>query len=119
MNSENTYSQTKAADFGLTERNLHTIRVLFQRYDSVKEVVIFGSRATGSYKQGSDIDLAIMNPDFDKNRLPSLVAEFEESDIPYFTDVVFFHTLSNQSLKAQITTHGKIIYLISDDNSSQ
>ncbi|GAA4449441.1 hypothetical protein GCM10023189_08820 [Nibrella saemangeumensis] len=45
--------------FGLTARDLNAIRQVFANCDKAEQVIIFGSRAMGNYKPGSDIDLAI------------------------------------------------------------
>ena len=39
--------------------------------------------------------------------------EFEESDLPYFTDVLVFHKLKNEALKEQIVQYSKFIYAAS------
>lgn len=97
-------------DFGLTQRDMKTIESIFQFYPSITEVKIFGSRAKGNFKPGSDIDLAIMNNEFDENRLASLLGKFEESSLPYFTEVVHYPSLKHQPLKEHIDLVGKTIY---------
>ena len=47
--------------FGLTERDMQTIQDIFNKYPEVEVVHIFGSRAKGTFKIGSDVDLALMN----------------------------------------------------------
>ncbi|UWZ79775.1 nucleotidyltransferase domain-containing protein [Geoalkalibacter halelectricus] len=47
--------------FGLTARDMQTLREIFDQYPEVKTVVVFGSRAKGTFAAGSDIDLAIMD----------------------------------------------------------
>lgn len=81
-----------------------------KKFVSVKEVVLFGSGARGNYKPGSAIDLAIMNPGFEQRQYLSIINEFEESDLPYFTDLLYFHKLKNEALKEQILTYGQLIY---------
>ena len=45
--------------FGLGEHVIASIRRVFQAHPEVEEVVLYGSRAKGNYKVGSDIDLTI------------------------------------------------------------
>lgn len=68
--------------------------------DNSYDVFIFGSRATNSNRQSSDIDLGILGskPLPAKNYI-NLVQAFEDSDIPYRTDVVDFATVSDKFRK--------------------
>lgn len=43
--------------FGLSEETIEEISSVFKHYDNIDKVVIFGSRAKGNYRSGSDIDL--------------------------------------------------------------
>jgi predicted nucleotidyltransferase len=47
----------------LREKDLAALRVTFQRFPAVREVRVFGSRATGQAGRASDLDLAIFAPD--------------------------------------------------------
>ena len=44
--------------YGLSDTVVADICSVFQRFPNIEEVLIFGSRAKGSYSEGSDIDLA-------------------------------------------------------------
>ena len=97
--------------FGLTVRDLAAIHGIFSAHPEVTEVLIFGSRATGTFKPGSDIDLAVMNDGVRNETLRKIVADFEDSSLPYFVDILLFPGLKNKELAEQITTNGKSIYL--------
>lgn len=59
------------------------------------EILLFGSRANGTAKPYSDVDLAVISKDgVDKNRLWELREAFEESDLPYRVDVLDWNVLS-------------------------
>ena len=45
--------------FGLSDEVIVDLRAVFRQYPNVQEVLIFGSRMKGDYRNGSDIDLAI------------------------------------------------------------
>lgn len=47
------------ADFGLWESDLLAIRRVLEKYPEVRQALIFGSRAKGNYKPGSDVDIAL------------------------------------------------------------
>lgn len=46
--------------YGLKERDLHYIRQALEKFPEIDEAILFGSRALGNFKKGSDIDLAIV-----------------------------------------------------------
>ena len=95
---------------GLTQRDLDAIEKIFDSCAAVKEVWIFGSRAKGSYKPGSDIDLAIMNSGIELQDLLFLQGKFESSSLPYKLDVVNYQALKNKELKEHIERVGKPFY---------
>lgn len=46
-------------ELGLTDKDLKEITGILARFPQIKEALIFGSRALGNYKKGSDIDLVL------------------------------------------------------------
>jgi uncharacterized protein len=97
--------------YGLSERTLNTLNSIFKRYPGIKEAVLYGSRAKGNYRNGSDIDLSLKtNEDFTHSNLLRLMDDFEDSDMPYLVDVSVYEELSNPDLKAHIDRVGIILY---------
>lgn len=95
--------------YGLSASNGNCILDILSRFSEVQEVVLFGSRAKGNYKPGSDIDLAAKG-DITKDVLSALLAAFEGSLLPYFVDVVVYGHLKNEALKEHIDRVGETIY---------
>lgn len=93
--------------FGLKERELDEIKVLYYLFPEIDEIVIFGSRARGDYSRISDIDIAIKG-DVDKI-MYKIRDYFEESSIIYTVDVVNYISISNQDFKENIDSEGVII----------
>lgn len=96
--------------FGFNTKELETIYSIFEKYSDLKEVIIFGSRAIGNYKPGSDVDLALKT---DKN--PDLVDRIsrelnEESPLPYKFDVVDYNTVSKEEFLEHIRKFGKLFW---------
>ncbi len=98
---------------GLSERDLNTIFSILKKYDEVTTVYIFGSRAKGNYKPGSDIDLAIMNEPVADKTLLQIKNDFEESSLPYQVDLVYFKAITNPEFIAHIERVGKVFYEVS------
>lgn len=97
-------------NFGLTERDMQTLRDIINKYPEVQDIFIFGSRAKGNFTQGSDIDLAIMNEGVTDKVIAQLKSALEESTLPYFVDVTNYHTLQHAELKSHIDRVGMPLY---------
>lgn len=92
--------------FGITQTQYNTILSIFSSFADIEEVRIFGSRAKGTHKPNSDIDLAIMNT-ISLQTLVHLTNAFEESDIPYKIDLVAYHESIPEALREHIDRVGK------------
>lgn len=95
--------------FGLSERDMNTITGIFQQFPEVQEVHIFGSRAMGNFKFGSDIDMAVVNPVGPKI-MRAMAGYFSDSSLPYFVDLVNLNNISNTEFIDHIKRNGKLIF---------
>ncbi len=95
--------------YGLSAASGQCITDILSRCSSVREAILFGSRAKGNYKPGSDIDIAVKG-DISKDQLARLLAAFEESTLPYFVDVVVYANLNNEALRDHIDRVGKPLF---------
>ena len=96
--------------YGLTERDMKTIISIFNSYPEVRQVNLFGSRANGNYRLGSDVDLAIMNKGVSAKTLPKLRSDFEDSSLPYNIDLVDYTKLKKQEFIDHIQRVGVHFY---------
>ncbi len=97
--------------FGLLERDIVYIKKAISQFNEIEKVIIFGSRAIGNYKKGSDIDLAIIGKRVTRKTILRLNEDLNEVyPLPYFFDIVHYNSLSNEELKSHIDTQGKLIY---------
>lgn len=97
-------------ELGLTEKHKEIIGRIFSRQPHVEEAIVFGSRAKGNYKPGSDIDMAIKGPNLTRADLCALAGDFEESLLPFFVDLQPYSSISNPELKGHIDRVGITIY---------
>ncbi|MDE2645799.1 MAG: nucleotidyltransferase domain-containing protein, partial [Bacteroidota bacterium] len=82
------------------------IREILQRQLPSKHVFAFGSRATWTAKDYSDLDLAIMGEQpLSLSVLSALNEDFIESDLPFSVDIVDFASVDD-SFRAIIQHHG-------------
>ena len=97
--------------YGLPDRTLDTLFSIISKYPEIKEVILYGSRAKGNYRNGSDIDLSLKAGDnFSFTDLLRITGDFNDSDMPYFVDVSLYSDLANPDLKAHIDRVGKVLY---------
>lgn len=98
-------------NYGLSSEDLRYITCTLSKFHMIEKAVLFGSRAKGDYKQGSDIDIAIYGKNVDMDTVSQLHALLEEeSPLPYFFDVVDGTHLTHQGLHDHIHRVGKVIY---------
>ena len=93
--------------FGISDKSYQILQQYFARKPNIEKVVIFGSRARGTCRNGSDIDLALFGTDLDEIRIKT---ELEDLPTPYMYDVLDYQKLEKAELKKHIDTIGKIFY---------
>ena len=98
------------SEFGLSDKTLTTIRRILAAFTEVEKAVIYGSRAKGNYKPGSDIDLTLFGDALDLRILGEIAAELDESPIPYQVDLSIFGRLDHAGLRDHIERVGVLFY---------
>ncbi|MEN1968844.1 nucleotidyltransferase domain-containing protein [Lentibacillus sp. N15] len=99
--------------FGLRKSDQELIKQAIGKYNEVKRAVVFGSRAMGNYKKGSDIDIAVMGEGITRSMISDLNFSLnEESHLPYFFDVVHYERITNKELIAHIDMEGIEMYSV-------
>ena len=105
--------------YGLEDATLKKIQLVFSKFPLIQKAILYGSRAKGNYKTGSDIDLCLVG---DHLTLPLLYQVEEALDnlfSPYSFDVSIYSKLSNQDLIDHIDRVGIPIYSIKKEASSK
>ena len=97
--------------FGLKESDLENIISILQQQPEVEEAIIFGSRAKGNFRIGSDVDIAVKGSLLNFkliSRLSFLLNE--ETLMPYHFDLLNYNTVSNKNLISHIDRMGIPFY---------
>ena len=94
----------------LRDRDLAVLRRTFRRFPCVREVRLFGSRATGTARRASDIDLAISAPEATADQWLELTDALEAAPIIYEFDLVRTERVHNTRLMEKIAREGLPIY---------
>ena len=100
-------------EFGLSSEDMSFIINVIKQYNEVEKAVIYGSRAMGNFKNGSDVDIALMGANVNFDTVSKIHFKLEEeSPMPYFFDVTDYNHLESEDLKRHIEKFGKEIYSI-------
>lgn len=94
--------------YGISDKSYALMLNTFSQDNTIKSVTLFGSRAMGNHKQGSDIDLSVRFDAIKNNKLATKLNQ--ELPMPYYFDVLDYDVLENTTLKTHINDFGKVIY---------
>ncbi len=108
---------------GLSAAVLGLLTKVFEHYEAIEQVKLYGSRAKGTFNERSDIDLVAYGKGIDRFVIASIFMELDDLDIPYKVDLQNYHDLKNSELIKHINRVGMVIYdrmpLICNHSSSQ
>ncbi|MGE4518376.1 MAG: nucleotidyltransferase domain-containing protein [Desulfobacteraceae bacterium] len=96
--------------YGLKQTTIESIKNVFRRYSQVEQVIIYGSRAKGNYKNGSDIDLTLKGDDLSLTLMNKINIELDDLLLPYTFDLSIYSHIKNCNLRDHINRVGKIFY---------
>jgi uncharacterized protein len=97
--------------YGLDEETISQINSVFAAHRVIKEVKIYGSRAKGNYRHGSDIDLCVFADGLSNDELASVKNELDDLMIAYSIDICDYSTISNSDLIEHIDRVGACFYV--------
>jgi len=104
---------------GLSPAVLADLRGVFARFPEVHEVWLYGSRARGDHRPGSDIDLAVVAPAMSAAHFARLAAELDDLPVAFPMDVLHWDALDNPRLRRHILSDRRRLYPDSPEESGQ
>jgi predicted nucleotidyltransferase len=96
--------------FGLDKNVIEQIKNVFDEFPQIEEVLLYGSRAKGNYKPGSDIDLSLKGENLNHNLVNSVSLKLDELFLPYIFDISIFKQITNEDLIEHINRFGKVFF---------
>lgn len=96
--------------FGLSSTTLDKLKGVFAQHAAIQQVLIYGSRAKGNYRPGSDIDLTIKGDELSFNEFMQLENQIDDLLLPYKVDLSQYRQLDNPELVAHIDRVGIEVY---------
>ncbi|SES81213.1 Nucleotidyltransferase domain-containing protein [Natronincola peptidivorans] len=97
--------------FGIPTKSMKIIMNTLVEKKEIEKASVFGSRAMGNYKNGSDVDIVIYGDSITVEVVNQVSLELNEKlPLPYYFDIVHYETLEHEGLKEHIDKHSKIFY---------
>ena len=97
-------------DFGLRAGEADRIRSVLAAHPDVEQALVYGSRAKGTHRPGSDLDLVLIGP-VSHQELNQIETELDDLLLPYPLDVAVHSRIESQALLDYIRRVGRRLYL--------
>ena len=97
-------------DIGLQKKDIVAIKSVFHDYSQIESVLLYGSRAKHSFRDGSDIDLTIVGEKVTLKELFEIEQKLDDLLLPWKIDLSLFHQIENKELIEHIKRVGMVFY---------
>lgn len=81
-----------------------------KKYPAIEKAILYGSRATGNYRPGSDIDLTLVGEKLNLTTLQKIENELDDLLLPYKIDLSLHKQIRNKELLEHIERVGKVFF---------
>lgn len=96
--------------FGLPEQAIQEIQGALALYPEVEKAILYGSRAIGTFKPGSDIDLTLIGENLTHNLMLGIMFDLDDLLLPWMIDLSIFDTIEHPGLREHIDRVGQTLY---------
>ena len=97
-------------NYGLKQSTIDKINGVFSSHPRIEQVILYGSRAKGTHRNGSDIDLTIKGKLVTHSELLKLENELDDLLLPYTIDLSLLHLIEDRNLLDHIRRVGVVFY---------
>ncbi len=97
-------------EYGLSKETVTKINGVFSRFKEVDEAILYGSRAKGNFKSGSDVDLTLKGEKVKLKLLDKISIYIDDLLLPYTFDISIFHQITNSDLVQHSERVGMVFY---------
>lgn len=101
---------------GLSNIDFQSIKHIFASHPDIERAILYGSRAKGTFRTGSDIDITLSGSALTLRDLNQIEAALDDLMLPYSFDVSLLASLDNQELLEHIERVGLLLYRKSREN---
>ena len=96
--------------FGLKQKTIDAVNGVLAQFPVIDEAVLYGSRAKGSFKPGSDIDLTLKGDGLTLEQKWDIEEKIDDLLLPYMFDISIYTQIDNPDLIGHIDRVGQIFY---------
>ena len=96
--------------FGLSQDAIREIQGVLALYPEVEKAILYGSRALGTFKPGSDIDLTLTGENLTHNHLLGIMSDLDDLLLPWMIDLSLLTDLDHPELRWHIEREGQTLY---------
>lgn len=94
--------------YGLSEKTIKAIQGILEKYPQIDKVILYGSRAKGNFRNGSDIDLMLVGKSLTLSDQFKIETELDDLLLPYKIDLALYHQIENEELINHIDRVGLV-----------
>ena len=94
----------------MTPGEMDRLESVFEKEAAVSEVMLYGSRAKGTHRPGSDIDLTLTGSKLSTRWLMELSGKIDDLLLPYEVDISILDHIDNPDLLDHIKRVGKVVF---------
>jgi predicted nucleotidyltransferase len=95
---------------GISEEIWQKINTVFSAFPEIETAILYGSRAKGNYKNGSDIDIVFKGNKLNGKIINNVSISLDKLMLPYSFDLSIFHQIENQELIEHVNRKGVVIF---------
>jgi uncharacterized protein len=96
--------------YGLPDTAIQKIHAVLSRYPQVEKAVLYGSRAKGNYRNGSDIDLTLLGDQLNFSILTKIINNLDDVLFSYTIDLSLYSDIRDLDVIEHIRRVGIIFY---------
>ena len=96
--------------YGLSDKTIEQMHAVLFNFPEVDKAVLYGSRAKGNFKRGSDIDLTLLGNGLSLTILHKIENELDDLLLPYKIDLSIFEQIADPDVVDHIRRVGVVFY---------
>ena len=100
----------QSCDFGLPAAAIASLQRVLAQHAGIHRAIVYGSRAKGNYRPGSDIDLTLDAPTLDFGELLRIEQALDDLMLPYRIDLSLLAHIEEPDLRSHIARVGKVLW---------
>jgi len=101
---------TKNTKYGLLESDINEVISILKENQKINRIILFGSRAKGSFSTGSDVDIALFGSNITLNDILDASNEIDNLFLPYKFDLIIYDRIKEIALQEHINRVGIVLF---------